>query len=249
MTNPVLDTDFGALLNAPKSDQQAILSQVNAQLFELTVQERVAWALQYLPNKHVLSSSFGIQSALMLHLLSTAQPDIEVILTDTGHLFAETYQFIDKLTQRFSLNLKVYQSEYSAAWQQARYGKEWQQGLDGLDAYNKRNKVDPMQRALNELEVGTWFSGLRSSQAQSREGLPIVEIRGQRYKFLPIIDLNNKQVHQYLMDNDLPYHPLWQEGYVSLGDVHSTSKLEAGMSEQDTRFMGLKRECGLHFDI
>ncbi|NRA60596.1 MAG: phosphoadenylyl-sulfate reductase [Psychrobium sp.] len=249
MTKLSIETDFKALLKAPASDQQAILAQVNEHLLTLSVQERVAWALQHLPNNHALSSSFGIQSAVMLHLLSSQQSDIPVILTDTGHLFQETYQFIDNLSQRLSLNLRIYQSKFSAAWQQARYGKEWEQGLDGLDAYNKRNKVEPMQRALSELDVGTWFSGLRSSQASSRQGLPIVEIRGQRYKFLPIIDLSNKQVHEYLTEHDLPYHPLWEEGYVSLGDVHSTTKLEAGMSEEDTRFNGMKRECGLHFDI
>ena len=249
MTKLFDDIDFVALLSAPESDQQAILAKVNQALAELTPQKRVQWALANLPGTHGLSSSFGIQSALMLHLLTQEQADIPVILTDTGHLFPETYQFIDKLTNRLSLNLKVYQSELSPAWQQARYGKEWEQGLDGLDAYNKRNKVEPMQRALEDLEIGTWFSGLRSQQASSREGLPFVEIRGTRYKFLPIIDLHNKQVHEYLTQFDLPYHPLWEEGYVSLGDVHSTRKLEAGMTEEETRFNGLKRECGLHFEI
>jgi len=244
-----IDVDFNALLDAPKSDQDAVLAQVNLALTGMTPAQRVQWALENLPGTHALSSSFGIQSALMLHLVSSQQADIPVILTDTGHLFDKTYQFIDRLTERFSLNLKVYQSAMSPAWQQARFGKEWEQGLDGLDAYNKRNKVEPMQRALDELAVGSWYSGLRSQQASSREGLPILEIRGTRYKFLPIIDLNNKQVHQYLTEFDLPYHPLWEEGYVSLGDVHSTSKLEAGMSEEDTRFNGLKRECGLHFEI
>lgn len=249
MTSSFDNIDFKALLSAPESDQQAILAKVNATLVSLSPKERVQWALKHLPGVHGLSSSFGIQSALMLHLLTQEQPNIPVILTDTGHLFPETYQFIDKLTARLSLNLQVFQSELSPAWQQARYGKEWEQGLDGLDAYNKRNKVEPMQRALSELAIGTWFSGLRSQQASSREGLPFVEIRGSRYKFLPIIDLNNKQVHEYLTTFELPYHPLWDEGYVSLGDVHSTRKLEAGMTEEETRFNGLKRECGLHFEI
>jgi len=244
-----IDVDFNALLDAPKSDQEAVLAKVNLALTALKPVQRVQWALNNLPGTHALSSSFGIQSAVMLHLLSTEQADIPVILTDTGHLFDKTYQFIDLLTQRFSLNLKVYQSAMSPAWQHARFGKEWEQGIDGIDAYNKRNKVEPMQRALNELAVGTWYSGLRSAQASSREGLPILEIRGTRYKFLPIIDLNNKQVHEYLTEFDLPYHPLWEEGYVSLGDVHTTKKLEPGMSEEDTRFNGLKRECGLHFEI
>ena len=249
MTNVFSDVDFKALLAAPKLEQASVLNRVNGELAKISPQERVAWALAYLPGNHALSSSFGIQSALMLHLLTQQQADIPVLLTDTGHLFPQTYSFIDKLTERLSLNLKVYQSTMSPAWQQARFGKEWEQGLDGLDAYNKRNKVEPMQKALTDLTIGTWFSGLRSQQASSREGLPIVEIRGMRYKFLPIIDLNNKQVHEYLTQFDLPYHPLWEEGYVSLGDIHSTSKLEVGMSEEDTRFNGFKRECGLHFEI
>lgn len=249
MTNLFSDVDFKALLAAPKSEQASVLTRVNRELAKISPQERVAWALESLPGNHALSSSFGIQSALMLHLLTQQQADIPVLLTDTGHLFPQTYSFIDKLTERLSLNLKVYQSTMSPAWQQARFGKEWEQGLDGLDAYNKRNKVEPMQKALTDLTIGTWFSGLRSQQASSRAGLPIVEIRGMRYKFLPIIDLNNKQVHAYLTKFDLPYHPLWEEGYVSLGDIHSTSKLEAGMSEEDTRFNGFKRECGLHFEI
>ena len=243
------DIDFGALINAPEDEQQQILAGVNDYLLTLTPEQRVAWSLDNLPGTHALSSSFGIQSALMLHLLTTQQSDIPVILTDTGHLFEETYQFIDQLTQRLTLNLKVYQSTMSTAWQLARFGKEWENGVDGLESYNRRNKVEPMQRALAEIGVDVWYSGLRSEQASSRSSLPVLEIRGTRYKFLPIIDLNNKQVHQYLTAHDLPYHPLWEKGYVSLGDVHTSRPLEAGMTEEDTRFFGLKRECGLHYEI
>jgi len=241
--------DFSALLNAPKEIQQQTLSQVNELLIELSPQERIEWAYNNLPGTHALSSSFGIQSALMLHLLTSHQSDIPVILTDTGHLFEETYQFIDQLTQRLSLNLKVYQSPMSTAWQLASFGKEWEKGLEGIESYNRRNKVEPMQRALTEIGVGVWYSGLRRDQAGSRKSLEVLEIRGTRYKFLPIIDLNNKQVYQYLTKHDLPYHPLWEQGYVSLGDVHTSRPLEAGMSEEDTRFFGLKRECGLHYEI
>ena len=72
-------------------------------------------------------------------------------------------------------------------------------------------------------------------------------LRG-RYKVHPIIDWSNKDVHQYLTKHNLPYHPLWDEGYVSVGDVHSTRPLTLGMTEEDTRFGGGQRECGLHTD-
>ncbi len=237
------------LLCAPPDEQQRVLQTLNHKLEALTAVERVEWALEHLPSEAMLSSSFGIQSAVMLHLITRARPNIPVVLTDTGHLFDETYQFVDQLSQRLNLNVKVYQAELSAAWQQARYGKLWEQGLDALEQYNRINKVEPMQRALDELNVGTWFAGLRREQSKSRTQLPILAIHSNRFKILPIADWSNRDVHQYLTHNELPYHPLWYENYVSIGDTHSSRPLEIGMLEEETRFNGVKRECGLHFEI
>ncbi len=222
------------------------LAAINRQLESMTAQQRVAWALANLPGQAILSSSFGVQSAVSLHMLTQAQADMPIVLTDTGYLFPETYQFIDELTQRLDLNLKVYRSETSPAWQEARYGQRWEQGVEGIEAYNFENKVEPMQRALKELNVGIWFAGLRRSQSDSREKLSVLQVSGGRFKVHPIIDWSNKDLHYYLKEYDLPYHPLWEQGYVSIGDWHTTRPLEVGMSEQDTRFFGLKRECGLH---
>ena len=222
------------------------LSQINSELETMSAQQRVNWALENLQDSFMVSSSFGAQSAVMLHLLTQAYPDIPVVLTDTGYLFPETYQFIDELTDRLNLNLKVYRAPVSAAWQEARHGKLWEQGLEGIEKYNQMNKVTPMQEALSDLKVRTWFAGLRRSQSDSRGKLSVVQKLEHQYKVYPIIDWSNKDVHQYLKKHGLPYHPLWEKGYVSIGDWHTTRALEAGMSEQDTRFFGMKRECGLH---
>jgi phosphoadenosine phosphosulfate reductase len=210
---------------------------------------RVDFALAQLPGAHALSSSFGAQSAVMLHLINERAPGIPVILIDTGYLFPETYQFIDKLSERLKLNLKVYRAATSPIWQEARYGKLWEQGLAGLDRYHQINKIEPMQRALDELKVGTWFAGLRRSQASSRSDTPILSWRGGRAKVQPIADWSDRQVHAYLSKHGLPYHPLWARGYVSIGDTHSTQPLGSGMREEDTRFGGVKRECGLHTEL
>ena len=238
--------DLEGLLALTKEQQVAALADTNAELEALSAQERVAWALEHLPGEFVLSSSFGIQAALMLHLVSQQKRDIPVILTDTGYLFPETYQFIDQLTERLQLNLKVYRAELSAAWQEARYGKLWEQGVEGIERYNQLNKVEPMARALSELNAKTWFSGLRREQSGSRGNLPVLAIQRGRFKFLPVIDWSNKDVFYYFKKHDLPYHPLWEQGYLSVGDTHTTTKWEPGMSEEQTRFFGLKRECGLH---
>lgn len=224
------------------------LMQVNQALETKSASERIEYTLEHFPRKVALASSFGAQSAVSLHLLTQVMPDIPIILIDTGYLFTETYQFIDKLHDRLKLNLKVYRSELSPAWQEARFGKRWQQGISGIEAYNQLNKVEPMERALRELDVQTWFSGLRRQQAKSRQNLPIVQSFKGRIKAHPIIDWSNKDVHEYLKKHSLPYHPLWYKGYVSIGDTHSTRPLSADMDEEETRFGGLVRECGLHVD-
>jgi phosphoadenosine phosphosulfate reductase len=238
--------DLSYLMSLDKAQRTAALAESNALLEKMTAQQRILWADENLPNEMVLSSSFGIQAAVCLHMVTQIKADTPIILTDTGYLFPETYQFIDKLTKRFNLNLKIYRAKQSTAWQEARYGKLWEQGVEGLTQYNLINKVEPMKRALNVLNAKTWLSGLRRSQSSTRGQLPVLSIQNGCFKFLPIIDWTNKDVHYYLQDNGLEYHPLWDQGYVSVGDVQTSLPLQLGMSEEDTRFFGLKRECGLH---
>ncbi|MFB6326419.1 phosphoadenylyl-sulfate reductase [Pantoea sp. NSTU24] len=236
-----------AALNAMSKVQRAMaLAATNAQLEKASAEERVSWALENLPGAYVLSSSFGIQAAVSLHLVTRQQPDIPVILTDTGYLFPETYRFIDELADQLNLNLKVFRADTSPAWQEARYGKLWEQGVEGIEKYNEINKVEPMNRALETLGAQTWFAGLRRDQSGSRANLPVLGVQRGVFKLLPIIDWDNRQIHQYLEQHKLKYHPLWDEGYLSVGDTHTTRKWEPGMAEEETRFFGLKRECGLH---
>ncbi|ASA55458.1 phosphoadenylyl-sulfate reductase [Vibrio gazogenes] len=246
--NMLYQPQLSELLSMTKVEQSLLLAELNGYLESLSAQERIIWAFENLQGTFAVSSSFGIQAALMLHLVSQVKNDVPVILTDTGYMFPETYQFIDLLTERLNLNLKIYRAALTPAWQEARYGKLWEQDVEGIEKYNRLNKVEPMRRALKELEVGTWFSGLRREQSKSRAHLPVLAIQNGVFKFLPVIDWTNKDVHYYLKEYDLPYHPLWDEGYLSIGDVHTTQKWEPGMSEEETRFFGLKRECGLHED-
>ncbi|MEL7450043.1 MAG: phosphoadenylyl-sulfate reductase [Pseudomonadota bacterium] len=233
-------------LRGPVQPSPQDAAQCDAWLGGLDAEERVHWALDQLPEKPVLTSSFGAQAAVMLHLVTQAKPDIPVVLIDTGYLFPETYRFVDSLHERLSLNLHVYRPAMSAAWQEARYGHRWENGVDGLAAYNQENKVEPLQRALKELRAGTWFSGLRRAQASTRARTPFVERKGAVWKVHPIADWGDREVFRYLKKHNLPYHPLWDEGYVSIGDVHTTQPLHAVESAEQTRFFGLKRECGIH---
>jgi len=227
------------------TDLQALRAR-STQLEGVSAEARVEWALQHLPVTHALSSSFGAQSAVALHLLASRAPKTPVVLVDTGYLFPETYQFIDQLRDRFDLNLHIYRSPLSAAWQEARFGKLWEQGLEGIEHYNALNKVEPMQRALAELRAGTWFAGLRRSQSSTRRKIDVLEHRDGRFKVHPLADWSDRDVGRYLSRHQLPYHPLWSAGYISIGDVHTTRPWVEGMNDGDTRFFGLKRECGIH---
>lgn len=228
------------------AESSGSLAQLNRWLAGLPAEERIAWALDNLSGTHALSSSFGAQAAVSLHLATRQRADLPVILIDTGYLFPETYAFVDTMSERLALNLKVYRPQIGIAWMEARHGRLWEQGREGLERYNRVRKVEPMQRALRELGVRTWFAGLRRTQATSRAGIDFLELQDGRWKLHPIADWSDRDVWTYLQRHDLPYHPLWHEGYVSIGDVHSTRRWEAGMREEDTRFFGLKRECGLH---
>ncbi len=119
------------LLSQTKTNRVILLAELNVYLEGLDAEERIAWALNNLPSTHIVSSSFGVQSAVMLHLMVNHLPEIPVVLTDTGYLFPETYRFIDQLTENLELNLKTFRAEFSPSWQEARYGKLWQKGLDG----------------------------------------------------------------------------------------------------------------------
>lgn len=222
------------------------LGELNAALLRLDPLGRVERALAVLPGEYALASSFGAQAAVMLHLVTRCRPDIPVILIDTGYLFPETYRFVDELTERLRINLKVYRSQASPAWQESRWGRLWEQGIEGIDRYNRLNKVEPMQRALSELGANTWFAGLRRAQGATRSHVQPVQIQQGRYKVCPLFDCTDRQVGAYLREHGLPYHPLWEKGFISIGDWHTTRSLAEVGSLEETRFFGLRRECGLH---
>jgi phosphoadenosine phosphosulfate reductase len=226
-------------------DERA-LRRINSAFESFSTEQRVERATELLPGAHVLTSSFGAQAAVMLHLVNRVIPKIPVVLIDTGYLFPETYRFVDDLTARLGLNLKVVRSEASPAWQESRFGKLWDQGLEGIERYNRINKQEPLDKALRELGAETWFSGLRRVQAETRAQLAPIEFRRGRYKVHPLFDWTDRDVGQYLTKHNLPYHPLWDKGYLSIGDWHTTRPLAEVDSMEELRFFGLKRECGLH---
>ena len=222
------------------------LAELQPWLASRDAETRIIWALSTLSGPHVLSSSFGAQSAVLLHMVTRVCPDLPVLLVDTGYLFDETYRFIDRLRERLQLNLHIVRPELSPQWLETRHGRLWEQGREGIARYNRLMKVQPMNAALDRLGARTWIAGLRRSQSQSRRRINPLMLQDGRWKLHPLFDWNNRDLHQYLLRHQLPYHPLWNDGYVSIGDRHSTRPIHEVTREEDTRFAGLIRECGLH---
>ncbi|MGO9988268.1 MAG: phosphoadenylyl-sulfate reductase [Steroidobacteraceae bacterium] len=233
------------LTGSEPADEGAI-RKISEEFALFSAERRVEQATELLPGVHVLTSSFGAQAAVMLHLVNQVIPKIPVVLIDTGYLFPETYRFIDDLADRLKLNLKVFRPDASPAWQESRFGKLWDQGLVGIERYNRINKQEPLDRALRELGAATWFAGLRRVQAETRAQIAPIEFKRGRYKVHPLFDWTDRDVGRYLETYRLPYHPLWEKGYISIGDWHTTRSLAEVDSTEELRFFGLKRECGLH---
>ncbi|MEC4982879.1 MAG: phosphoadenosine phosphosulfate reductase [Oscillatoria sp. PMC 1068.18] len=229
-------------------DKELNLEDVNQRFVNSDAEEIVQWAAHTFGDGLVMTTSFGIQSAVMLHLVTKIVPDIPVIWVDTGYLPAKTYTFAEQLTERLRLNLKVYQSPMTPARMEAIHGRLWaEKDVAALNRYDEIRKVEPMQRALQELNATAWLAGLRSNQTDHRKTLDFVNFQGNIYKVLPILNWNSRTVYQYLTAHDLPYHPLFDEGYVTVGDWHSSRPLSfSDENERDTRFQGLKQECGIH---
>ncbi|MEM9368554.1 MAG: phosphoadenylyl-sulfate reductase [Planctomycetota bacterium] len=214
----------------------------------LSAEHLLRWSVDEFGDSLAVSTSFGIQSSVTLHLATQVKPDIQVIWVDTGYLPRETYEYATTLTKRLDLNLHVYESHLSPREMETKYGRLWESNqVEDLNLYDQIRKVEPMQRALDELDVRGWVSGLRSSQTEYRKHLPPLKRTGKRYRIYPILEWSSRDVYHYMKEHGLPQHPLFEKGYATVGDAHSSRPL--GMedaSARDTRFRGLKQECGLH---
>ena len=144
--------------------------------------------------------------------------------------------------------MKVYQAELTPARMESQFGRLWETGLvEDLDLYDWVRKVEPLRRAFDELQPTAWISGLRADQTDFRKTLSRVTHNGERHKLHPILDWSARDVYRYMQEHDLPQHPLWEKGYTTVGDWHSSRAVAAGdADDRATRFGGLKQECGIH---
>ena len=192
----------------------SVTDSMERQFAELSAEQALQWAAEEFGDRLAVSTSFGIQSAVTLRLATAVMPAIPVIWVDTGYLPQETYRYAETLTRALRLNLHVYRSPLTPSAMEAQYGKLWESGnVEDLNRYHQIRKVEPMQRALDELQVQGWVAGLRANQTQFRRQLPRIRRVESRYRIYPILSWSDREVYRFMQQHNLPQHPLFDQGY------------------------------------
>jgi phosphoadenosine phosphosulfate reductase len=207
---------------------------------------RFAWVRGHHAGKVVATTSFGAQSAVLLHLLATHAPEIPVVCVDTGYFFPETYQYAEELQAFLGIEVRFYTSPLTPARMEHTLGRLWQGEAPEKERYARLRKVEPLDRALKDHGAEAWLSGLRRAQSSGRGARPFVETQNRTTKIYPILDWSDARVDEYFTAHGLPRHPLLARGFVSVGDWHSTRKPAPGESGEHARAEAYGRECGLH---
>lgn len=220
----------------------------NEAFAEMGIVERIQHVARQWDGELVATTSFGAQAVVLLHLLSQHAPEVPIVSVDTGYLFPETYQYADELQKSLGVEVKFYSSPMTPARMENTLGRLWELDDKSATQYGLIRKVEPLNRALRELGSTAWISGVRRAHSADRSSRAFIEKQKATTKIYPILDWTDNDIDNYIKEHNLPQHPLISRGFVSIGDWHSTKKLEEGMRQEDTRNHGNGRECGLHLD-
>ena len=230
---------------------QLDLEEHNKKLLSMTPQEMLLWGYEKFDNKFAITTSFGIQSSVLLNMLreSSLQNQIKIFWIDTGYLPPETYHYAEKLINDLSLEIEVLQSELSPARMEALFGKLWETNKESdLDKYHELRKIKPLEYGLAKNDIQCWASGVRSSQTETRNSMQFLEVIRERFSLRPLLHWTNKDIFYYMKENNLPSHPLFMKGYSTVGDWHSSAPEGVNKHGRSTRFGGIKEECGIHIN-
>ncbi len=208
--------------------------------------EILAWVAENVAGT-VVTTAFQPGGIVLLDLLHRAGIRLPVIFIDTLYHFPETLELAQVCRERFDLDLRVYKPDGCATVEEfeTRHGASlWD---TDLDAYQEHTKVEPMRRALAETAARGWISARRRDQGGDRQELSVLEAAQGRIKVNPLASWTRKEVWKHLLDNGLPYNPLHDRGYPSIGDWPLTEPADASEGERSGRWKGRgKTECGIH---
>ena len=236
------------------AEDELNLGDINAVLETHEPPHIVDWAAQEFGDSLIMSSSFGAESAVLIHLATRVHPRIKIVMVDTGYLFPETHQFMEQLRRRFDLNVWTYRTHNDPLRYLQISGEEDPKQRRDIDRCCGVNKNEPFERAMRELGPRAWLRGIRRAQNQVRSDRRVVEWskRNNCYAISPLLVWSEDQVQAYMKQHELPFHPLFAEGYKSIGcnPLSCTRPVMPGEDPRAGRWAGLsKTECGLNIDV
>ena len=234
-------------------EQPVDIEATNAVLGTYDPARIVRWAADEFGENLVMSSSFGAESAVLIHMATQMLPGIRIVLVDTGYLFPETHQFMEELRQRFDLNVWVYRTRNDPIAYLRDAGETDPATRRDVERCCAANKNEPFERAMSQLKPRAWLRGIRRSQADTRRERQIVEWtdRYDCYAISPLLNWTPREIHAYMKQYDLPCHPLFEQGYASIGcnPLSCTRPTQTGEDARAGRWAGsAKTECGLHLE-
>ncbi len=194
----------------------------------------------------VVVSSFGAESAILLHLVARIDPNTPIIFLNTGKLFGETLRYRDRLQEQLGLcDVRSIGPDPAMRQQRDPDGILWSKDAD---ACCDLRKVDPLSRALSAFSAQ--ITGRKRFQTGTRANMERVEFFEGRFRFNPLADWSQQMLNEYMEANQLPPHPLVEDGYPSIGCMPCTRRVAPGEGYRDGRWAGLdKDECGIHLGV
>jgi phosphoadenosine phosphosulfate reductase len=221
------------------------IQQLQARFEHAYPQTVLQWAAETFGDRLAIVTSFGPTGIVQLHMMSEIAPDTPVLTLDTGLLFPETYALIDEIEDRLNLNLIRVKPRQSVEQQAAAHGDAlWERDPD--KCCNLRKTV-PLGEALDG--YAAWIAGLRRDQSSQRALVPIIsrEPRYGRIKLNPLAGWSEDMVWMYIQAHDLPYHPLHDQGFPSIGCMTCTHAVHRDGYTREGRWGSFgKSECGIH---
>lgn len=227
------------------------LQLLNTQFDDITLQEALKIVSQTFSGKIAFSSSLGLEDQVLTDAIFTQDLPIEVFTLDTGRLYPETYQLLDDTYRRYRKSIKVYYPN-----QLALEDFVSRKGINGIyDSIEDRKtcchlrKIEPLNRALQG--VSLWITGIRKAQSQYRSEMALFEWDESRelVKFNPLAIWSTDDLWSYIHENNVPYNPLHEKGFPSIGCAPCTRAVTAGEDERAGRWWWEnedRKECGLH---
>jgi phosphoadenosine phosphosulfate reductase len=246
---PSQTTEFG-----PAAFSAQDLATLNARFDTSHPRDILRWAADFFGDSLVMTSSFGADALCTIHLATQSKPDIRIILINTGYLFPETIQFMEQVRSRFNLRVIEYHTRNDPVAWLTIHGEPDPRQRNNVDACCAANKNSVMDRAMADLTPAAWVRGVRADQSAERRSMQILQWlnRYNCWAVSPILRWSNRDIFYYMKEHDLPHHPLWEKGYVSIGcnPITCTRPVAADDDQRAGRWSGTdKKECGINLDL